>query len=245
MKHLKDKYGIEEIMFEDDNVTLDVERAGRIFDLMTKEKLDFVWDTPNGVAAWTLTTDLIDMMKESGCHTLNFAVETGNQHVMDNIVKKPVKLATIPPLIDHARKKGLKVGMFLVMGMPGETEEQMWESFRFARDNGVYFPHVSVATPYPGSELYDICLKKRYLNEDFSLDDLFIKSFPISTGDWNRKKLREIYAKGQRFLLLSHLKDHPARFAAAIFDRLRADPANIFRKLVGFIKTGGDWCALR
>ncbi|MFC2006757.1 B12-binding domain-containing radical SAM protein, partial [Chloroflexota bacterium] len=92
MKHLKEKYEIEELMFEDDNITLNIKRAEKIFDLMIEEKFNFIWDTPNGVAAFTLNENLISKIKRSGCYSLNLAFESGNQYVLYNIIKKPLKL---------------------------------------------------------------------------------------------------------------------------------------------------------
>jgi magnesium-protoporphyrin IX monomethyl ester (oxidative) cyclase len=212
IKHLIDDYRIQEIMFEDDNFTLDAKRADRIFDLMIKHKLDVVWDTPNGIAAWTLTERLIDKMKASGCIKLNFPVETGSQYVMDNIIRKPLKLNRVKQLIKYAQNIGLDVGLFFVMGMPGETEQQIWDSFRFAKEMDIYFPHISIATPYPGSELYNICREREYLESYFSLNDLHIKSFCISTEFLSKRRLKNIYSKGRRFLLWSYFKKHPMEF---------------------------------
>jgi len=125
LKELKYQYGIKEVMFEDDNLTLDIARAEKIFDGMMAEDLNLKWDTPNGVAVWTLNEPLIDKMKASGCYRLNFAIESGNQYVLDNIIKKPVDLKKVKPLVNYARKVGLEVGIYLVMGLPQETEKQM------------------------------------------------------------------------------------------------------------------------
>ncbi|MFH0754652.1 MAG: radical SAM protein, partial [Candidatus Omnitrophota bacterium] len=231
MRHMKEHFGIEEILFEDDNFTLDPRRAEKIFDMMVDEKLDFVWDTPNGIAAWTLTETVIDKMKASGCCRLNFPIESGNPDVLKNIIRKPVNLEKIRPLVDHARKIGLPVGMFFVIGMPGETEEQIWDTFNFARKMGVYEPHISVATPYPGSELFDICVKNKFLHENFSLDDLFIRAFPISTDKLSRERLKRIYEAGQRYLFLSSILDHPAAFLKKALIKLFTKPQSIFKKI--------------
>ncbi len=235
MKEIKEKYGIEEIMFEDDNATLNVQRAEKLFDLMIKEKLNFVWDTPNGVAAFALDENLIDKMKKSGCYQLNLALESGNQQVLDNIIKKPLKLEKAKKLIKYAQKIGLEVDIFLIIGMPGETKEQMWDSFRLAAELEIYHPFISIATPYPGSELYDICREEKYIPDDFSLDNLFIRSFSISTRDWTSEELRDILRQGQRYLQMSLWKRHPLRFVADTFKFMISNPANFFRRGYDFL----------
>ena len=234
MKYIKEKYGVEELMFEDDNVTLNTKRAEKIFDLMIEEKLNFVWDTPNGVAAFALNENLINKMKESGCYKLNLALESGSQYVLDNIIKKPLKLERAKRLVRHAQKIGLDVGIYLIMGMPGETKEQIWESFYMAKELEIIRPFISIATPYPGCELYDICRQNKYIPDDFSLDDLFIRSFSISTEDWTGEKLREILRQGDRFLLLAGLKRHPFKYVAILLKKLLTHPKSLYKRLFYF-----------
>ena len=234
MKHIKEKYGIEEIMFEDDNVTLNVKRAERIFDLMIEEKLDLVWDTPNGVAAFALTESLVDKMKDSGCYCLNLALESGNQYVLDNVIKKPLKLERARELVRYAQSIRLQVGIFLIVGVPGETREQIWDSFRLAKELGIYSPFISVATPYPGSALYDSCREKGYIPDDFSLDDLYIRSFSISTENWTGEELRQVLKQGQKFLLRARMRRHPFEFLRIVWGAFLAEPRSFFRKALTF-----------
>jgi magnesium-protoporphyrin IX monomethyl ester (oxidative) cyclase len=173
----------------------------------------------------------MDKMKASGCCNLNFPIESGNPDVLKNVIRKPVNLEKIGPLVAHARNIGLPVGMFFVIGMPGESEAQIWDTFRFARKMGVYNPHVSVATPYPGTELFDMCVEKKYLRENFSLDDLFIRAFPISTEKITREHLKEVYEAGQRYLFWSYIKDRPLEVLHKFFIKLFTNPNSILKRL--------------
>ncbi|MFA6217278.1 MAG: cobalamin-dependent protein [Candidatus Omnitrophota bacterium] len=244
LSFLKTQYGIEEIMFEDDNLTLDPSRAYNIFEGMCRDKLGLVWDTPNGIAAWTLNESLINKMKQSGCHSLNFALESGSQKVLNTIIKKPLDLKKVSPLVRYAKKIGLRIGIFLVVGMPYETQEQIWESFRFSASLGVFTPHISIATPYPGSELFKLCKEKGFLRPDFSLDDLYIRSFSISTEVMDGTKLKKILAEGQRFLLLTFLKKDPLGFIAVVISKLLKDPGYFLKKIFNFISRK-DWSKVR
>lgn len=205
MEMLKNEYGIEELMFEDDNVTANPGRAKELFSKMIAAKFNFIWDTPNGVGAWSLDEETIDLMKESGCVKLNFPVESGSQRVLDAIINKPVKLPRIRQLISHCKKIKLDYGIFIVIGMPGETVEDIWASFRFAAENGCYNPLISVATPYPGTKLFNICMENNFFVNDFKLDDLFIKSFMIKTPHWSDRDLKRILSQGLIYLRVEKL----------------------------------------
>jgi len=236
LKHLKAVYGIEEVMFEDDNLTLNKSRAKRIFDLMIQERLNLVWDTPNGVAAFSLDEELIDKMKASGCYRLNLALESGSQYVLDNIIKKPLNLEKAKRLIRYAQSISLNVSIFLVVGMPGETKKQMQESFIMAAALGIYTPHISIATPYPGSELYATCIEHGYLAPNFSLDNMYISSYSITTPEWDGKALEDIVTSGRQYLLQEQLRAHPLQGLKFLWHTFASEPKTFPSRTLRFVK---------
>jgi len=220
IRYLKSRYDIEEIMFEDDNLTADRKRAKLLFNRIIEEGFDIVWDTPNGVGVWSLDEELIDLMKSSGCIKLNFPVESGSQRVLDNIIKKPIKLSKVEKLINYCKKINLDYGIFLVIGLPGETLKDMWKSIKFAAKMGVINPHISIATPYPGSDLFNMCSDKGYLIDSFSYDDLFIRSFSIETPDWNKNDLREFLLKARIYLIVRKFISNPLHVCKLIICKI-------------------------
>lgn len=220
MRLLKEKYGIEEILIEDDNFTANPRRAEKICDLMIQNNFDFKWDTPNGVAAFALNDNLIQKMQKAGCYKINIAVESGNQDTLKNIIKKPLDLSKVEHIVEFCRKIDLDFGIFLILGMPGDTLDAMWDNYKFARKIRVFDPFISVATPYPGSEIYDLCNEKGYLSSDFSLEDLFIRSFPISTEDWTPREIKNMMLKGYIYLKFYQFLDNPVLFTKLFAHRV-------------------------
>jgi magnesium-protoporphyrin IX monomethyl ester (oxidative) cyclase len=141
--------------------------------------------------------------------------------VLKDVIKKPLNLERVRGLIAYCEKIGLHHSMFLVIGMPGEKLSEMWESFRFAADCGCYFPHISVATPYPGTELYDICSREGYFSRPYSLDDLFIRSYLIRTPEFDENDIRKLLRKGKLYLIVRSILAHPTRIFAYIGTVLR------------------------
>ncbi|MBF0194378.1 MAG: radical SAM protein [Magnetococcales bacterium] len=209
LRMLKDKYGIKEIMFEDDNVTANRKFAAGLFSRMIEEKFDFIWDTPNGVGIWTINEEVIDLMKASGCIKLNFPIESGDQRVLNDVIQKPLDLDHVARLISHCKKIDLDYGVFLVVGMPGETIKDIWTSFKYCASVGCYNPLVSIATPYPGTKLFDECIEKGYFSREFALDDLFTSSFMLKTPHWDEKSLRRTMLYGKIYLTLAPLLKKP------------------------------------
>lgn len=86
MKKCIVRFGINHFHFEDDNLTLDVNRAKRLFKEMAS--LNISWDTPNGVRADKIDEEMIQLMIASGLSSLSIAAESGNETVRTNIIHK-------------------------------------------------------------------------------------------------------------------------------------------------------------
>ena len=242
LKMLKQKYGIEEIIFEDDNITLDKKRAEKLFDLMIFEKLNLIWTVPNGIALFTVDENLLKKMKQAGCYKVNFAVESGCQRVLDQVIKKPLNLTKLTPLIKYARDIGLQVGAFFIVGLPGETLAEIRQSFRYMRKHKLFMANISVAMPLPGSELYKQVVDNNYFIEQTAGRDLIAlhpRSFLIQTPDWTSEQLHSLLryetAKTKIYIILTSPKlffDFLARNGLKyIFYRIRFELGSLLHGL--------------
>ena len=190
IKELIDKYRVEEIQFTDDNFTLNKKRSLSILEGL--ERLGLVWCAPNGIAVWTLDDELLEEMKKTGCHQLTFAIESGNQYVLSKIIKKPLNLKKVKPLVKKAHELGIKVHAFCICGMPGETIRQMHETYDFVKDCEFDSSSFFAATPLVGSELMKICKENRYIEKDFVENELLFKVGNISTDDFDAEEIYEL-----------------------------------------------------
>lgn len=234
MRLLRNEYGVEELMFEDDNVTANPVRAKKLFTRMIEEEFGFIWDTPNGVGVWSIDNECLDLMKKAGCININFPVESGSQRVLTDIIRKPLNLEKVRKLIEHCQEIELAYNMFLVVGMPGETVEEMWQSIKFAAKCGVYRPHISVATPYPGSDLFEICKERNLFTRPYTLDDLFIRAFLIETPEWNEQHLRKLYRDARVYLTFREIMDHPAHLLKYASKAIKAP-----KRILSFLSRDG------
>ncbi len=158
IEHLVEKYGIKEIHFEDDNLTLDRKRTQEICKGVIARGLDISWTTPNGVALWTLDKETLQLMKRSGCYKLCFGIESGDPETL-RFIRKPVKLDRAQQAIDWAKQAGIWTHGFFVIGFPFETKGSIENTIAFAKKSGLDFASFFLATPYPGTELYSVMEK--------------------------------------------------------------------------------------
>ena len=121
---------------------------------------------PSGIAAYTLSEDLIGKMKASACYNITIAIESGNQYVLTNLMKKPMQLHLMPDLVKAIRSHGIRVPAFLMLGYPDENKAQMHDTIEFAKSLDLDLSYFSVASPLPNTKMRDTCIKKGYIKEE-------------------------------------------------------------------------------
>ena len=198
IEQLVHTYHIKQIDFSDENMTLDKKRMETICDLIVKRGLDIEWFTPNGVRADTLDENLLTKMKESGCKKIRVAPESGVQRVVDQIIKKNLNLKAVEKAVVLSKKVGIKVGCFFVIGLIGETKEDIMETINYAyklRRLGADSFIFSIATPVYGTELYEQAKRGGFLRACFS-DEALAEAEPlIETPEFTADDLRRLCAQ--------------------------------------------------
>ena len=185
-------YHVKQIDFVDENMTLDKKRMETICDLIVKKDLDIEWYTPNGVRADTLDENLLTKMKASGCKKLRIAPESGVQRVVDKIVKKSLNLKEVEKAVVLSKKVGIKVGCFFVIGLIGETKEDIEETINYAyklRQLGADSFIFSIATPHYGTELYEQAKRGGFLRDCFSDEALSAAEPLIETPEFTARRV--------------------------------------------------------
>jgi len=191
-------YHVKQVDFLDDNMTLDRKRMEDICDLIIKRGLRIEWFTPNGVRADTLDERLLTKMKKSGCKKIRVAPESGVQRVVDQIIKKNLDLKSVERAVVLCKKVGIKVGCFFVIGLIGETKEEINETIKFAyrlRQLGAESFVFSIATPIQGTELYEQAKRGGFLRDCFSDEALAAAEPLIETPEFTANELRELCAQ--------------------------------------------------
>ncbi|MFA5339982.1 MAG: radical SAM protein [Candidatus Omnitrophota bacterium] len=160
------RQGIKEVIFLDDHFLANRKRALKIMEGIIKNYKGLTWKCVN-VTAWLLDKETLEIMRKSGCTYITVSIESGNQNVLTNIIKKPVRLDRIPEKLRLAKSIGFDVIANFVIGFPGETWEQIRDTFRYAEKLDVDIVNFHIATPLPKTELMDICLRDGLLPDDY------------------------------------------------------------------------------
>ena len=191
-------FGIRQIDFSDDNMTLNKQRMEQICDLIVERGLKFEWFTPNGIRADTLDEPLLRKMKAAGCKKIRIAPESGVQRVVNDVIKKNLDLKTVEQVVVRCKRVGIKVGCFFVIGLIGETKADIEETINFAyklKGLGADTFIFSIAMPLYGTAFYEQAKQKGFLREGFCDYALAATEPQVETPEFSAQDLQELCAK--------------------------------------------------
>jgi anaerobic magnesium-protoporphyrin IX monomethyl ester cyclase len=220
-EHIMDEIGndvkdfnIGEIQFDDDTITVNKKNLFSLCDEL--EKIGLPWCTPNGTKVnyhFNKQEEMYKTMHDSGCYQITLACESGVQRVLDDIINKRLPLETIYPSIENAKKAGMLVHTFWIVGYPGETYDEINKTIEFAMNSGADSFSFAILSPLPGTPIYRNVIKNNLWWEGKSLDDMLFRSSLVKVDGFNGPEEFENYVNEANKKANLILKDKdPKRF---------------------------------
>jgi len=218
------KYGAREIAFLDDDLISSKSRMKEICKEIIRRKLNIKWCTPNGVAVWKLDEELLDLMRASGLYKITFGIDTASKETQKFIHKTHLNLDKAKKVIEYCNRIGMWTHASFIIGFPYETKADIETTIRYAVESDLDFAAFFIATPFPGTPLYEI-YKTEGLFPDFG-DGRAIKwegSQQIVMTDTHHFKKEEL----QDYLREAHRRFYHSRVKKFL------NPMRILRKIRG------------
>lgn len=159
LKHFK---GVSGLIFRyyDDMFTLDKERIKKFATLLKKKGITITFKCESRVD--TFDEEIASYLKEAGCTEVFFGIESGTQQFL-NYIDKQVTLDQVENAVRTAHDHRLRVCGSVMIGYPGETEDDVLRTIRFAKKLKLDRMQLSVLTPFPGTGLYREAEEKEWL----------------------------------------------------------------------------------
>jgi len=173
IKEIKNKFKTNLFRFEDDTFALSKDYVECICNLFKKEKLNIKWKAETRVEL--VTDGLIKNMRSAGCEELMLGVESGEEETLKRI-KKDITVKQIKEAAKIIKDNKVKLGAYFMIGFPWETKIDIDKTVALMKDINPRIAYLSVATPYPGTELYDICLTEGLIPEKIDWSKFFHQS---------------------------------------------------------------------
>jgi len=198
MQLVHDKYGVDQVTFYDDAFTVNRDRVIKICEELRTRNLDMAWDC--GTRVDMVDREMLKTMREAGCFAVWLGVESGSETIL-GAMNKRIKLDQTRLAFKAANKAGLMTIANTVIGFPGETEQTAHETIRFIKELNPDSVGFYVATPYPGTPMYEQVKQSGWLRvTDF---DKYDTANPTFETPWlSMEKLEKIrYKAYQEFYL--------------------------------------------
>jgi len=109
--------------------------------------------------------DLFTAFKKCGFRFINIGLESGRERLRRDVLKRNYSNEDIIGAVRSAREHGLEVGIYNLIGIPGETKRDFRETIKVTRACQPDWFLLSVFFPYPGTELHDRCEEMGLLDE--------------------------------------------------------------------------------
>ena len=209
IKSLVKNHGIREIIFVDDSLLLPRDRIIDILKGITKlkeEGYDLVWKSnnldlrhiplPHTIKEKKGKDDLLFWMKESGCYQISISLESGSPNTFKRM-KRPTNLEHAVIRLHEMRNYGFnEIASNFIIGMPGDTWNDILQTFEFAdkitnQDKILDYSLFSIATPLPGTEMYENAKEMKVIPEDLKPEDFYgFGKGVINTDEWSATELQ-------------------------------------------------------
>lgn len=184
---LRDQYGASILVFQDDHFMGDKGRALAIVRLVKRLGMTAVFQ--NGLALYALEREMLEAIHDAGGDHLVLSVESGSERVLKELMKKPLKLSIVERVARQCRELGIYTNVNILIGMPGETKQDMADALAFLKTVPANWFIILCASPLVGSEMHDICTQNNYIKEGYIGCD-FRRSV-IETEDFSAEYVQE------------------------------------------------------
>ncbi len=138
-------------------------------------------------------------MKKSGCHTIIFGVESGNQGTLES-VNKGEGIDEIKKVFGYCRALGLRTVATFIIGLDGEGEEEIKNTIRFAISLNPDFASFNIPIARPGTPISKEAIDQKVLKNEIYIQDqsggaTALENSKIDLNYWQNKALRGFYLR--------------------------------------------------
>ncbi|NHM05880.1 B12-binding domain-containing radical SAM protein [Flavobacterium sp. CYK-4] len=190
MKMLKEKYNPDAIWFVDDVFTISHKWLTAFHEEVVKQNAQIRFECIT--RAERLNEEILRLLKEAGCFRIWIGAESGSQKIID-LMDRRVDIHHVKKMIQQTNALGIETGTFIMVGYPGETEEDIHETIQYLKEANPTQYTITVAYPIRGTALYseienDITVKPDWQNStDRQID--FKRKYPRKYYDYAVKKV--------------------------------------------------------
>ncbi|MBS3122412.1 radical SAM protein [Candidatus Woesearchaeota archaeon] len=186
------KYNINGIYFDDDTFIVDKEHVKSLCNEMINRKFKLSWHCMARVN--NIDEEILSLMKKAGCIEIFYGFESGSEEILKES-NKAITKEQIRNAVRITKKADICASGSFIIGLPKESNKTIKETINFAKELRADYVQFALASPFPGTKLYEECKEKGLLCLD-SWEDLDGSKGPIiRTEHLSRKELEGVLRK--------------------------------------------------
>ena len=242
---LRKNYGVDGVRFDDDLFVINRPRLREFCDWVYKKDVPITWDS--NCRADQVNPEFIGAVTRGKCHRLTFGLESGSDRIL-KFIEKDFRAEQIVRAFDLLNKTDIMTGAAFLIGVPSETEEDIWKTIDLAKRINAYHTHFYPYTPFPGSPLAEYCRKNGLIRYPERLEDW--ADFEYARSDRTAISEREIKKISAQFEVRNVLNSLQRGELAILSNFLNLEQFQNFRSWTNFFRqafrTGrGIWSSAR
>jgi len=227
IKLLVGRYGVKHIHFIDDTFIASYKRIVYLKEHFKAEFPELSWSA--NARADMVTLESLKMMKDSGCVSLAYGIESGSPDIL-KYIRKEVTVEQASRAIEWTRQLGIALTTYFMIGMPIETPKTIRESVDFCKKNlvgGEFF----FATPFPGTELYRYAKEHKIITDDVLYLEYAgeVRDFVVNLTVMSNEELFKLKDEAE-----NEIKSYLEKNNISIKSSIRKDPRKIAASLPKF-----------
>lgn len=187
------RLGYDRIHFADDVFTLRKARLLALCEGIRARKLRFAWECLCRVDL--LDSEMAKAMKAAGCDRVFFGIESANETTL-RTMRKRLTPAVARRAIATAGRAGLRTGAFFILCYPGDTDESVLETIRFATSLPLDYVSFTLPYPIPGTALHQR-MKDRLRTSYKAHGNILTEHFLTYDADFSDAKMKFAILKGK------------------------------------------------
>ncbi len=167
---LRDKYGARDVSVWDDNFTSDRDLLMNVCDALNSKNFGLTWNVESRINM--VDREILKTLRASGCCFIAYGIESGSQRMLDRM-KKGITKEEIREKVRITKEVGIPIRGYFMVGLPGETEEDILETIDFAKELDIDIATFTMFLPLPGTLDYKRALRDgTFLDPEYFLHDI-------------------------------------------------------------------------
>ena len=144
------------------------------------------------ISSHSIDEDLFIALKKANFSKINIGLESGSERIRREVLKRNYSNDDFLNVVSLARKHGLKVYVFNMIGLPGESLNEHKETILLNRRCQPDGHHTGIFYPYPGTELHDICIQRGFMQGTYGMQ-MERKQPIIELPNFSKKQIQSAY----------------------------------------------------